>query len=68
MTTQIAEALREYAKTPHIAVVVKAEHHCMTMRGVREHENDMVTAIMMGAFNTDSNLKKEFYDLLKIKK
>jgi GTP cyclohydrolase I len=26
MTTQIAEALRQYAKTEHIAVIVKAEH------------------------------------------
>ena len=66
MTTQIAEALKQYAKTEHIAVVVKAEHHCMTQRGVREHENDMVTAIMMGAFNTDAALKKEFYDILKL--
>lgn len=66
MTTQIAQALSEYAKTPHVAVVVKAEHHCMTHRGVREHENDMVTAIMLGAFNTDAALKKEFYDILKL--
>ena len=63
MTTQIAEALQEYAKTPHIAVVVKAEHHCMTMRGVKEHESDMTTAIMMGAFESDPALKKEFYDI-----
>jgi len=66
MTTQIAEALRQYAKTENIAVVVKAEHHCMTHRGVREHENDMVTAIMLGAFKTDPALKKEFYDILKL--
>jgi GTP cyclohydrolase I len=66
MTTQIAEALRQYAKTENIAVVVKAEHHCMTHRGVREHENDMVTAIMLGAFETDPALKKEFYDILKL--
>ena len=63
MTTQIAESLREYAKTPHVAVVVKAEHHCMTMRGVREHESDMTTAIMLGAFQSDQSLKKEFYDI-----
>jgi GTP cyclohydrolase I len=63
MTTQIADALREYAKTEHIAVVVKAEHHCMTMRGVREHESDMTTAIMLGAFEKDAALKKEFYDI-----
>ena len=63
LTTQIADALKQYAKTEHIAVVVKAEHHCMTMRGVREHESDMTTAIMLGAFNTDPALKKEFYDI-----
>lgn len=68
MTTQIADALKEYAKTPNIAVVVKAEHHCMTQRGVREHENDMVTSIMLGAFETDPALKKEFYDILKMNK
>lgn len=63
MTTQIAEALKQYAKTEHIAVVVKAEHHCMTQRGVREHESDMTTAIMLGAFAKDPALKKEFYDI-----
>lgn len=63
MTTQIADALKQYARTEHIAVVVKAEHHCMTQRGVREHESDMTTAIMLGAFQTDAALKKEFYDI-----
>lgn len=63
MTTQIAEALCKYAKTEHVAVLVKAEHHCMTHRGVREHESDMTTAIMLGAFQNDPALKKEFYDI-----
>jgi GTP cyclohydrolase I len=63
MTTQIAEALKEYAKTPNIAVIVKAEHHCMTHRGVREHESDMTTAIMLGGFHDTPALKKEFYDI-----
>jgi len=64
MTTQIAESLKEFAKTPNIAVVVKAEHFCMTARGVREHESDMTTAIMLGAFDTHAPLKAEFYSLL----
>lgn len=63
MTTQIAEELSAYAKTPNVAVVVKAEHHCMTHRGVREHESDMTTAIMLGAFQNDPALKQEFYDI-----
>jgi GTP cyclohydrolase I len=63
MTTQIAEALKKYAKTENIAVVVKAEHHCMTHRGVREHESDMTTAIMLGRFLEDPALKQEFYNI-----
>lgn len=63
MSSQIADKLEKYAKTENIAVVVKAEHHCMTHRGVREHESDMTTAIMRGAFKNDPALKQEFYDI-----
>ena len=63
MTSQIANELKKYAKTEHIAVVVKAEHHCMTHRGVREHESDMTTAIMNGAFDFDPATRDEFYKI-----
>jgi GTP cyclohydrolase I len=63
MTTQIADALEQYAETPNVAVILKAEHHCMTHRGVREHESDMTTAIMRGKFRSDASLKDEFYKL-----
>ena len=59
----IAEELKKYAKTDNIAVVVKAEHHCMTHRGVREHESDMTTAIMLGHFKEDSATRDEFYKI-----
>ena len=64
MTTQIADALVEYAKTPNVAVVLKAEHHCMTHRGVKEHESDMTTSIMRGKFRDDPSLKDEFYKIM----
>ena len=63
MTTHIADELVKFAKTPHVAVVVKAEHHCMTHRGVREHESDMTTAVMLGGFGEDPALKQEFHDI-----
>ncbi len=63
MTTEIANALAEHAKTQNIAVVVKAEHHCMTHRGVKEHESDMTTSVMRGQFMDDPTLRKEFYDI-----
>lgn len=64
MTTQIADALIEYADTPNVAVVLKAEHHCMTHRGVKEHESDMTTAIMRGKFRDEPHLKDEFYKIM----
>jgi GTP cyclohydrolase I len=67
MTTQIADALVKFSGTPNIAVVVKAEHHCMTHRGVREHESDMTTAVLRGRFLDDKSLKTEFYQVLSLK-
>ncbi len=63
MTSQVADALIQYAKTQHIAVIIKAEHMCLTHRGIREHENDMTTAIMNGAFHSDPSTRQEFYNL-----
>lgn len=64
MTQQIADLLQDEAKTENIAVVVKAEHHCMTARGVREHESDMTTAIMRGLFQENQILREEFYNII----
>ena len=64
MTTEIADTLIKYAKTKSVAVIVKAEHQCMTMRGVKEHESDMTTAIMRGKFVSDPSLKQEFYNIV----
>jgi len=36
---------------------------CITQRGVKEHESDMTTAIMLGAFSQNPTLRKEFYDI-----
>jgi len=35
----------------------------MTHRGVREHESDMTTAIMLGAFKDDPATRAEFYKI-----
>lgn len=64
MTSQIADKLAEFAETENIAVVLKAEHHCMTHRGVREHENDMTTSIMRGKFFSEIEVRQEFYSIL----
>ena len=63
MTTSIADALKVHAKTENVAIVLKAEHHCMTHRGVKEHESDMTTSVMSGQFMADPATRKEFYDI-----
>jgi GTP cyclohydrolase I len=64
MTVQIADAIEAETEAAGVAVLIQAEHHCMTHRGVKEHESDMTTAIMRGVFQTDKSLKKEFYDIV----
>lgn len=64
MTSVIADELAKYAETNSIAVVVKAEHFCMKMRGVKEACSDTATAIMRGEFVTNPSLKDEFYRLM----
>jgi GTP cyclohydrolase I len=64
MTTEIADEIEKMTKAKGVAIVLKAEHQCMTMRGVKEHDSDMTTSIMRGLFRTDPQLKNEFLQLL----
>ena len=64
MTEQIASLIEEQLKPKGIAVLIKAEHICLTHRGVEEHESDMLTSVMRGEFRTESSLKKEFLNLV----
>lgn len=64
MTEQIANLIEEQLKPKGVAVLIKAEHFCLTHRGVEEHESDMLTSVMRGEFRTESSLKKEFLNLV----
>lgn len=63
MTQQIADEIQEITMAKGLAVIVKAEHHCMTHRGVKEHDSDMTTSIMRGVFREDHALRTEFLQL-----
>lgn len=64
MTVQIGDAIQEETEADGVAVIVKATHHCMTMRGVKEHDSDMTTSVMKGVFQNDKSLKNEFFQIL----
>lgn len=64
MTAQIANTIQKVLNPDGVAVVIKAEHHCMTTRGVHKHGTDMVTSRMLGAFRDNAMTRQEFLALV----
>ena len=64
MTSQIADTIVKVLQPQGVAVVVEAEHMCMTMRGVKAPGTKTVTAAMRGEFHDDVALRNEFYSLI----
>jgi GTP cyclohydrolase I len=60
MTAQIANTIQEVLEPEGVAVVLKAEHFCMTTRGVHKPGTDMVTSRMLGAFRENAITRQEF--------
>src|SRR5260221_10133846 len=59
MTAQIANTIQDVLKPQGVAVVIKAEHQCMTTRGVHKPGTDMVTSRMLGAFRDNPITRQE---------
>lgn len=67
LTDEIAGALMEHLQPQGAAVVIKAEHMCMTARGVKEHAPITTTSCMKGVFlDNKKNSKEEFFSLLSM--
>jgi len=65
LTEQIADALMEHMKPQGVLVMVKAEHMCMTMRGIKKPGSQTVTLARRGVFETDPLLEERFFRLMK---
>lgn len=64
MTAQIANIIHKVLDPEGVAVVIKAEHHCMTTRGVHKHGTDMVTSRMLGVFRDSPITRQEFLSIV----
>jgi GTP cyclohydrolase IA len=64
LTSQIANAIMEALQPDGVAVVIEAEHLCMTMRGVKKPGSRMVTSAMRGRFKESSLTRAEFLSLV----
>jgi GTP cyclohydrolase I len=60
MTAQIANTIEEVLQPKGVAVVVQAQHQCMTTRGIHKTGVSMVTSRMLGAFRDNEATRREF--------
>lgn len=60
MTAQIAKWVEDMLHPLGVGVVIKAQHLCMMMRGVKSHNSMLTTSSMLGVFRDDSSVKNEF--------
>lgn len=65
---QLADLLNDKMKPQGLAIVMKADHFCMQWRGVKDMNSKMINSVMRGAFLKNSDLRKEFLDLLPLNK
>ncbi len=64
LTGQIADALMQGIQPAGVAVVIEAEHLCMTMRGIKKPGTIVVTSATRGIFRTRAVTRNEFMALI----
>ena len=64
LTAEVAECIWEHLEPHGVAVVIEAEHCCMTGRGVRTPGVGMVTSRLLGCFLDDPRSRKEVLSLM----
>lgn len=64
MTAQIADCIEAALAPRGVAVIIDAEHQCMTTRGVHKAGTTTVTSQMRGLFRTDPKSRAELMQLI----
>ena len=64
LTAEVAQCIWDNLKPHGVAVVIEAQHGCMTGRGVRTPGVNMITSRLMGCFLNDQSSRKEVLSLM----
>lgn len=65
LTAQIGDAIESVLEPRGVAVIVRARHQCMAMRGVRQPEAETLTQTLRGAFRDDPAEERRLMRLLR---
>jgi GTP cyclohydrolase I len=65
MTVQIVQSIQDALDPRGVAVVVEAEHLCMSMRGIRKQGTSTTTSHFTGVFRDDPNEQIRFLTMLR---
>lgn len=67
MTAQVASAIQNALKPLGVAILVDAQHQCMTTRGVKKTDVSMVTTRFTGVFKEQADLRERFYQQINLR-
>ena len=65
MTAQIADTINSVLKPKGVAVLIDAEHQCMTSRGIHKPGTTTITIRMLGEFKDNPRLEARFFEMIK---
>lgn len=64
LTTEIKDCLQDVLQPIGVAVVIEAQHLCMSMRGIQKQNSVTTTSEFTGAFLKNENTRQEFMHLI----
>ncbi len=64
MTAQVAHSIQNVLEPRGVAVLIEAEHMCMSMRGIRKSGSTTLTTTFTGAFKDDPQEQMHFMTLV----
>lgn len=66
MTRGIADAIDGALNPKGVAVLIKADHQCMSIRGVHKADSSTVTNVFTGVFKDDVHVQRRFLDMITL--
>lgn len=68
LTAQIIDAINDALNPRGAAVMLEAEHMCMSMRGIKKHGASTITQRFTGVFAEETAEQQRFFSLLNMNK